>query len=194
MTELLIATMVVGIIMLGVASSDFAVRKMAQGQGLRTVLDLNTRVLIEHTAKNVSMATGDKNNIGFSSSAGGTDLNVTAGAVPANNYFCIREDMDNAGNPNPLPGTPTDYSDDHWRCYSDVGNVLYTCLKNAPADCTAADTSLGSIYNFTAVFSVATGTLSISILNRTDPTKAVDISSNPQVRRDQMVYPTGHSI
>ena len=188
LTELLIATIVVGIIMLGVASSDFAVRKNTKNQSAGALLTLNTRSIIEHISKNASMATGMKNDQGF--------YNVTGAAVAAGN-FCIRQDIDISGN---FLNTSGDYNDDNWKCYTVAANNITTCIKstaNKANACINTDNkyaSLGALTTATPSFSSTTDVFSVVIINHDQPSNATTSVSNPGVTLTSQVVPSGHSI
>ena len=177
LTELLIATTIVGIIMMGVVSSDYAVRKSFQSQSADALLSLHTRVIVNDIIKNAALASGYKNDLGIRT-------------LDANN-FCIRQDPKN------LP-TPMDYSDDPWVCYTTVPNsALYTCAKPAgavpPAACATSDQKLGAVVSVAPSFDPATDTFSVTIVNRDDPGNPKSIS-NPEVTVTSQTSPAGQSL
>ncbi len=189
LTELLISTIIIGIIMIGVVSSDYAVRKNSQNQNAGTLLTLNTRVLVNAIINNASLMSGYKNDQGYSS--------TTA------NSFCIRQDYNYSVSP-PVPNnSPVDYSDDYWACYTFSSNSLYTCIKPPGAisasSCSAGDQGYKSLGGTVGIpsssfgFDVASDVFSVIIVNRADPSQPKSIS-NPEVTVSAQTSPSGQSI
>ncbi len=176
LTELLISTIIIGIIMMGVVSSDSAVRKNAQNQNASTLLTLHTRALVNVIINNASLMSGYKNDQGYS---------------PTVNGFCVRQDINiNTKAPN---NTPTDYSDDQWACYTAIAFNLRGCFKAAPDSCLSSDTLVGALVSVAQVFDSATDVFSVTVVNRADPSQIKSIS-NPEVTVSAQVSPPGQSI
>ncbi len=168
LTELLISTIIIGIIMIGVVSSDSAVRKNAQNQNASTLLTLNTRAIVNVIINNAALISGYKNDEGYS---------VTP------NGFCFRQDIN---------GTPVDYTDDQWMCYTVVASALRSCVKAAAGSCLSSDTLVGAVVSVTPAFDAAADVFSVTIVNRADPAKSKSIS-NPEVTVSARTSPPGQS-
>jgi len=188
LTELLVATTVIGIIMIGVVSSDSAIRKNAQNQNAGTLLTLNTRALVNVMISNASLATGYKSDPGFDFPPNAV---LTIQNTPPSS-FCVRQDMNiNTKVPN---NTPEDYSDDRWACYTVIAPNLYACLKASKnSSCLASDTLVGPVVSLAVNFNDTSDVFSVTIVNRADPTQAKSIS-NPEVTVSARVSPPGQSI
>ena len=188
LTELLVATILMGIVMLGIVSVDFAVRQMSKKTSSTALLRMYTSAVMQEIARNAAIITGDPNNPGFLSFPVGN---------PTRFYF--RQDINAAtGLPN---NTPQDTSDDGWICYDQSqggANAIniYKCRFPSPVstnnDCFNV-AAVGRIIIGTAVNnglnmqflpdnSVATLKyyLEISLTNRKDPSSAAS-STNPEV-------------
>lgn len=143
LSELLIATVIVGIIMLGVVSADFAIQKFYKDSSTGAVTGFNTIAMINNINNAAFNAVGsitpvaDKGILIDTSITGGLD------SVAANT-FCFRTTQ------NPP-----------WQCYSgllDASNVLnlYSCSKNSASSCATTDTKLAPITSVQASFTVVT--------------------------------------
>ena len=188
LVELLVATVLMGIVMTGVISAEYAARSAEQKNSRGSLVSMITSALLLDMNKNLSLATGNVGDRGISSNqeidpnwTGPTDL-------------CVRkEDPTNA---TPDPG---DYSDDRWTCYTKIGFNLWTCDQLAtPRACTGADRLLGQLNAFlvdvTADAVAHNFYVDLSIANRYDHAAAVSPSTNPQVTVTARVYPTQHSF
>lgn len=115
LTELLVATVLMGIVMMGVISINYAMRRMEGTTSKSTVLAIQTAAAMNHITKNGLLA------VGFESDPG-IVLQLTT--PPAVSYLSFRQDIN---------GTPGNFSDDLWVIYTDGGqaNELYTCTQDA---------------------------------------------------------------
>jgi prepilin-type N-terminal cleavage/methylation domain-containing protein len=139
--ELLIATFIVGIIMLGVVSADYAIQKFYADSSKGAVSGFKTIALINHisaVARNAQGSFTNPSNRGIlidTSIVGGGDL-------VALNTLCIRFAENGPNN---------------WQCYSrltaaDTFNYLYTCLKSNAAICATTDEQLARVNTIEASF------------------------------------------
>lgn len=129
--ELLISIIIVGVIMMGVVSSDYAIRKHSDSATNSASASINLQGYVAHILNNASLAIGNA-----------ADKGILIGAEIADvNSFCIR-----------IASTPT------WRCYTGLGaGSLYTCTKAAAGTCTAVDTgytSLGTVSSVVPTFTL----------------------------------------
>ncbi len=176
LTELIIATVIIGIIMVGIGSMDFALRQSHQGSSRNALIAMRTSAIMLHITKNAQLATGNL-----------TDLGLITTATNA----WIR--LDNPNNP-----TPDNYSDDTWVSYTfdTLNQDLYFCtvLDNATA-CTSADETLGTLENFTPTLTIDTTPgnpqlyLEISLSSLFDLSQPEDPFSNPRYTLTTRVYP-----
>lgn len=120
--ELIVSTMVVGIIMMGVASSDYAIRKQTDLSYNGAQASLKVQGILNHIMNSAFYAIG----------TAGVDEGIVVGpsGAVANNSFCIR----------------TSKAPDNWVCYTNVAAHLYTCTAAAPANCASTDQDLGEVY------------------------------------------------
>ncbi len=169
--------------MVGVVSTDYAVRRNFQNQSATALLTINTRLIVSHIIKNAGLATGYRTDRGIRLSGDGQ----LPGPLPANT-MCFRQD------PIAAP-TPTNYADDGWVCYTQLGNDLRTCAKapGPPGGCIAGDALLGTITTVTPTYDIATNTFTVTVVNRDQPAVAKSIS-NPEVTWTSRTSPPGQSI
>ena len=213
LTELLVTSMIVGMIMLGVVTADLAVRQAEQGSSRGALTSMRLSSMMTHITRNAYLAVGNSTNLGIIISAvQGVDL-ITD---PSNNvnYICIRQDISNS---------PDDFSNDQWVCYTRITNAgvtnLYTCTKPPPAvpsNCTNADTNLGQITSDSFGNSITSAAalidplrpkfviddtvgsqsmyFEITLRSLYDTSKAEDRLDNPRIQMTSRVSPDGHSF
>ena len=174
LTELIVASVIIGIVMVGIVSIDFALRRSHLGTSRNSLLSMQTSHMLLEISKDAQLATGDQTNPGI-------DIQPPLGPPPYT--LCIRRE-----NPAAPPLTPADYSDDQWVCYSHdtVTNRLYKCIDpNNPVVCTGGpgDTDLGTISAFvpTLLTNPLTNdfSLDIDIISIYNPNVAVNVIDNP---------------
>ena len=124
LTELLVATILMGIVMLGIVSVDFAIRQMSKKTSSTALLRMYTSSLMQEMAGNAALITGDPTNPGFLFFPPGNPTR-----------FYLRQDINAAtGLPN---NTPQNTSDDGWICYDQSqggANAIniYKCRFSSP--------------------------------------------------------------
>lgn len=116
LTELLVATVLVGVVMIGAVSMDYAVRRSKQTSGKSAFLMMQLSAAMTHLTRDAGMTSGDFTNVGIS-------FDDTGGAPDIRN-ICFRYDDD---------ATPGDLNDDAWNCFSidAADNILYRCAAQA---------------------------------------------------------------
>ena len=128
LTELIVATAIVGIVMLGVMSADYALRKQHNTVFNRTDAVLRARGIMAHIMRNANNAYGSPSDPGIVKDLpGGT--------------FCIR--------------TKTTPSVVTWVCYSKAGGNEVTCNKPPSTACDPGDAGysiLGPVVSVTPAF------------------------------------------
>ena len=141
LTELMITTVVIGIIMAGVLSSDIAVRRQSNAAFNNTLSSLNVQAMVERIIASATLAVGDSGNPG-----------IVFNANPQN--LCFRQDLNLDGSAhNPI--TPANYADDRFACYTVSAGSLLTCNLNAAGACVngaGGVTTLGQVNNINSTF------------------------------------------
>lgn len=150
--ELLIATVIIGIIMLGVVSADYAIQKFYTDSSKGAVSGFNTIALINHITAVAREAQGSFTNPADKGIL--IDTSITGGLdTVAVNTLCIRF---------------TETGPNNWQCYSrltagDGFNYLYTC-KNNGSICATTDEQLARVNTIEASFASNTNTNTQSCL------------------------------
>ena len=184
--ELLVATMLMGIVMLGIVSVDFAVRRMQKNVSKDTFVTMRTSATLLDISKNAAAMTGDQNNSGFNNGV--------------SSRFCFREDINSSGVSNL---TPDSYGDDNWICYQQsVTSILKCNSGSSPANClpgsfivgTAVAGGLSVSFVPDNAQTVQNSSIAISIQNRFSPSQPVSIPDNPEVNISTQVSPTLQSF
>lgn len=113
--EVILASMLVGVVLLGVVSVDLAVRRTQQTTSGSAILAMQTAAAMLTISKETARAIGYQGDQGIAENDA------------ARNRLCVRQDV-----PSPTP-TPDIYTDDRWYCleYDGTRNI-FDCLF--PAD------------------------------------------------------------
>jgi len=98
LTELLVASILIGIVMLGVASFSSSIRQLHNSTNKSAILAMRMNTAMTHLVKDAMLAVGDAGNPGVYSWTDDDDQNS----------LCFRHDTSQ---------TPEDYTDDVWTCY-----------------------------------------------------------------------------
>jgi Tfp pilus assembly major pilin PilA len=126
LTELVVATFVIAIIMIAVVSADYAIRKRNVSAFQNTSSGLVGQILLHHIMTSAFQAVGSTVNPADSGILIGTAGTGDAGT------FCIR----------------TVKSPDTWICYSMINAnpaTLYTCSRAAAGQCVGTDTGYSAL-------------------------------------------------
>ncbi len=197
LTELLVATILMGIVMLGIISVDYGIKQMSKSTSNTAFLKMYTSATLQDIARNASLITGNSTDPGFL-------IN------PKRFYF--RQDIN--ATTQAANNTPADTSDDAWICYDQsqggANSVnIYRCRFNSPVvttkDCfdvlaigrTTIGTAVDSTLDIQGIVDNIAPTqkyyLEISITNRKDPSLAADPLTNPEVTLSTRVDPVSRS-
>lgn len=189
LTELLIATMIFSIVMLGAFSVDFALRQSQQSTSRNALVAMRTAATMLHIVRNAQLATGSQNNLGIR-----TDL------FPST--LCIRTEDPLNRNPD-----PSSYADDIWTCYTRTNNDIRACRRggggNLPANpCTNVDEQVGTagmnpngfVCTLDADLANRNLTLEIMLSSRFDFAANEDPITNPPYTLISRVNPLSHSF
>ena len=212
LTELLVATILMGIVMLGIVSVDYAVKQMTKQTSGTAFLKMYTSATLQDIARNAAMMTGDSTHPGL---------------LVFFNRFYIRQDINAATGA--VNNTPNNDDDDAWICYDQsqgggapnrvniircrfnatVGSPLVADVTKNCADASAfATTTIGTAVDNTLAMQFLpdnnTGAnatqqyyLEISLTNRKNPLLAASCTnptsaatcSNPEDSESTRVYP-----
>ena len=185
LTELLVSTALIGIVMLGVVSVEYASKRAQENISRKSIVTARVSSMILHIVKNAALTGGDVTNVG-----------IQTGGTGNSSYSCFRQD---------IPQTPGDYSDDTWVCYTlRTTNVLYTC-NNQPSPTFCADANptirtLGSATAFTVTYtpdsSTQDNTVTISLTSLYDCSSSYDAgdpTKNPRVIMTAEANPLGQT-
>ena len=127
LTELLVSTALIGIVMMGIISIDYATRKAQDASfDKRQVVVLATSAILEQILNDAAKITGD------------VAMPGVLFRIGPRQTTCFRQDL----NPNPDLITPIDFTDDTWVCYDQQGG------NPAVHRCTAAPPFHFSLYSF----------------------------------------------
>lgn len=202
LTELLVASVLVGIVMLGVAGFSVSIKQMQASTNQTTVLAMRARAALARMVKDASLAVGDNENCGTEGlGSGNVDCGlgirwVPIGPPPA---ICFRHDRS---------GTPDNYVDDSWVCYTLRGSYdLSRCdgmLKaNITSNCTGAANVTEMIqlakpegFVFFNVIQNGNGRIEyVEFIIRARPKfdQPADPITNPETLITTRVKPQGHS-
>ena len=194
LTELIIASAMIGIVMLGMASVDFATRQAQISTSRNAFVATRVGAMMIDLTKNASLAMGDAQDVGIRS---GTVLTVP--------YLCFRQDVNASYAPN---NTPSDYSDDYWECYTlrtgffanfSMARCHYTVTLPCIAG-VAGGIEIGRAQSFTYTYTPSTtgsnlqNYVEMTITSRYDHTTASDPLKNPTCTMTSRVTPMGQSL
>jgi len=111
LTELLVASVMIGVVMMGVASFAVAIKNLHRSTDKTVIISLRTKAAMARITGDATLAVGHEGNRGIIPFSGGTHLSI-----------CFRHDTNN------IPG---DYLDniDGWECYyrNSANNDLMIC-------------------------------------------------------------------
>ena len=128
LVELIIATLIVSMVVIGVFSAEYALHRTSEMSGGDAQTAVQTKSLAGAVRSSVKMVHGDAVNTGIT-------INLLTKTI------CFRHDILVAGS-----YTPANYADDSHTCYTQIGTNVYSCERVPnPAVCTNADTLLGAL-------------------------------------------------
>jgi hypothetical protein len=202
--ELVVASVLVIIVLLGMFAINSVLSGNNQDYGQKYLVRSETQITLNHILNNASLAVGS----GTADSFGNLDLGILTGAAsPDPNSFCIHQ----GANSNV---TGTSLPNDIWLCYTFIPstdptypNQIWYCTSNftpatsfpsyrgatAPCNPTATAQFLGTAYSITPSFSTAVGSqmvFTMTIQNYLDNSGSLtDPVNNPQVSITGSVSP-----
>jgi len=214
--ELIIATMLVAVVLLGIFAINAVLGNNNQDYGQRYFVRSETQTTLNHILNNVSLAVG---------SAGGNTAILTEGQVGDAGTFCIHQNLQPGGAiDSPLAGNPSpDTSKDRWLCYTwypaanpscpasipnCANGIVYCAIPfssgagpcNGNVNISAGPVYLGTAFADPAVTFSSQYLFSIKIqncLNNANPPgtcslsgTSTDPANNPEVQVSGSVYPS----
>lgn len=120
LSELLIATILVGIVMVGVLAVDYAMHNLQKSSTTDSLLALQTSAAFIAISRDAMTSTGDSTG---DPTCAGNNLGILCDDDGSERSICFRHDVpDISGN-----YTPFNYDDDQWQCYYNDSTALYRC-------------------------------------------------------------------
>ena len=171
LVELITSTLLIAIILAGVFSADFALRRMDKNISVDAQVYAQTRAVAENIRMAIRKNHGDLQNTGITIDA------------PAS-ILCIRYDVKASGD-----FTPHLYTDDNYSCFQQRSSTfdLYRCDDLSPSgalNCSAGGVYVGALVSFTAgeTKDSITGAyyIDIAVTGRKDPSTAASATDNPE--------------
>ena len=187
LTELIVASILVGIVMLGVISFTSSLKSIQGSTSNSTIPSVKLASVMFEISKDASLAIGDA-----------TDPGVEEDDVGPAQSLCFRQDNDGAGTAN---NTPDDYTDDTWVCYLlDNTNTLHKCIDPNFVNCQDGSTApqfanlitLTQNYFFDVIDANSPPKIDyihIHLTTRNAPTVAVHPIDNPEFTLETNVSP-----
>jgi prepilin-type N-terminal cleavage/methylation domain-containing protein len=201
LVELLITTSIVGMIMLGMVSIDYALRTNDRQQLRASLVSMRASAMMFDITSEASQAFGD---------VATQCIQINNITQNNNNYICIYRDINS---------TPSDMTDDRWTCYNRRQEELHKCtftVGQGPGACVGGSTGdrvigevTGDIFDAPDMPSVFTDSttktfyFNITIKTRYDPTDpnlnsaeyrdniAQEYLINPKIKVSSQVVPVG---
>lgn len=189
LTELLVSTILIGIVMTGVAAFSLFVKQARDSTSEGTILAVQTATAMHYMVEDANKAVGDSGARGVVNSVGQESI-------------CFRHDAND----------PTSYADDTWACYwyDAASDALWKCatrtaVAGAPpvnfADCQAGTGEVRLVTldpeapDYFEVVNDANGRfqyVDITINTIADPGQAASTIANPTQRLFTRVSPPAH--
>ncbi len=174
LTELIISTIIVSLVVGGVFSAEFAMRSTSKQLTDDIQVYLMTQALADYIRQSVRRTHGDL-------TTGNSGMSVNAGTQT----ICFRMDVEVSGS-----YTPNIYTDDNWHCFTLIGTNVYACDTGTSAGTCAAGSFAGTLVSdeFTSpaipapqvTANSATGDLyfDITLVSRKDPSVGASVSGS----------------
>ena len=196
LTELLVASAMIGILMIGTASFSLAIQRLQSSTSRSTILTMKMNAAMAEISQDAMLVVGNAADRGVYAWTNNNDTNS----------ICFRQD---------LPGTPWDYTDDPWICYyHDDSFDIYRCpgtTHSFPPACTKSSQCCAGVpkSNQTHLLSIARSVseyaevindingrfeyIKLTLTARFDKNKPIHPITNPQHTLTTKISPPGHS-
>ena len=99
LTELIVSTILIGIVMLGVVSFSMTIKNLQESSTQTGLQTMQVTAALRYLTRDIMLAVGEESNRGIITYQNGLNQSI-----------CLRHDLNN-------PVTIGDYSDDTWYCY-----------------------------------------------------------------------------
>ncbi|MBU0467454.1 MAG: prepilin-type N-terminal cleavage/methylation domain-containing protein [Candidatus Omnitrophica bacterium] len=187
LTELIVASVLIGIVMLGVISFTSSLKSIQGSTSNSTIPSVKLSSVMFEISKDASLVIGDQ-----------LDSGIEEDDAIATPYLCLRQDNDGAGTSNI---TPDDYSDDTWVCYlMDNANTLHKCIDANFSNCVDGSTTpqfpdLITLSQNSFFDVIDSGTpariehIHLDLRTRNVPTDAVHPINNPEFTLETNISP-----
>ena len=186
-TELLVASILIGIVMIGIASFSFVVKQIQGATNRSALLSMRLGGAINYIRRDALLAVGDSSSRGIRTSSTGQDRSI-----------CFRHDTNN----------PVSYADDTWvcYCYGPPDDVLKRCDNPAAVppqndnQCTtgATDVRQFSFLSDIDFFNIVNDSddrldyIEITLTSRYDSGNPAHPVNNPEHTLTTRISPPGH--
>lgn len=164
-TELLAASIITGIVMIGVASMDISLRNAFEGTSKSSIVASRVSVVMHNISRHILEASGNP-----------TSPGASVAASPGRLW--VRRDA---------PATPSNYADDTWYVYQHdpiQSTVKYCTTTSSATNCITELQKFQNITTFepTLQNNAATNLFSVKIklIGRFNATQPVDALTNPE--------------
>ena len=197
--ELVITTMVVAIIVVGIASMEVALRQSEKSTSRNALLAMRTSGLMFHIRKNIELATGDATSPGVVC----TTVDLNGDCLPADTLYIRQENQ-----ALPVATRTVNYNDDIWFRYRHLADhSLLFCRTDRVGDLNpvGSDCAPGVIEeNLGALFSMDIHPqmdrvaqdffIQVTLRNRIDMARPADPFDNPQLNLTTNISPLSSSF
>lgn len=197
LTELLVASVLVGIVMLGAISVDFAIRNTKLGSSRVEVLSKEVGATILNITRDAMLTAGD-NSMDLLNANSWQATGIYTYDVGDNfKSICFRQDINS---------TPENYADDPWACYSHGNDLdIYRCSVaanpafagwqncNNPSGRKLVHVTQTDFFDVVPDADNHIQSIDISLTARSDPNSAVNPVMNPQYSLESSISPPGLS-
>ncbi|MFA5088322.1 MAG: hypothetical protein WC552_04740 [Candidatus Omnitrophota bacterium] len=181
LTELIVATTIMGIILLGIVSLDVAVRQTQQVSEKSAKVVMDVSAAITHILNNATLAVGYQADQGIQVINDGSFYGLY-----------IRQDTSN---------TPANYADDTWLRYLGATgdptthhDILFCSSVSGPADTAACGGTEYPLIHVSSInYTLTPPYLEVTVISRHDPTTAVNPMKNPSYTLTSRITPPGHT-
>ena len=183
LTELLVASILIGIVMVGVIAVSFAIKKMQETTNKSALLAMRATAVITHMTKNVALAVGYQDDPGI---------------VVGERWVSIRQEQGESGN----------FTDDLWVIYYYSAHNLYFCTQtvdeggsvpDSGGNCPESPSKLLSANVLKAKFTLFNDPeqyqfyLAVELKTIYDSGQGEDLVNNPTFNVESRMSPAGHS-
>ena len=196
LTELLVASTMIGILMIGTVSFSFAIKRLQNSTNRSAILAMKMNAAMAEISQDATLAVGNAADQGVYAWTNNKDTNS----------ICFRQD---------LPNTPWNYTDDAWVCYFHDGSFdIQRCpgtTHSFPPACTmrsqccadvpsSKQTQLLSITKSVSEYAEIVNDINgrfeyikLNLTSRYDKNSPIHPITNPQYTLTTRISPPGHS-